>query len=87
MSVATVPDSVLFEVVGPGPDVSGAELMSLLDEGVPSEVEGSRETVGADVSLPLLIASDIVRAHGSRLDVSSRVDGAKSYTFSLAAAP
>ncbi len=41
--------------------------------------------MGSFVSLPLVIATEIVRAHGSRLEVSRGGDGLASYAFVLPA--
>jgi K+-sensing histidine kinase KdpD len=76
-------DEVVFGVTGPGPDVPAEELSRLLDRG---QEPGAGGRSGARVSLPLLIASSIVRAHGSRLDAMSTLSGETRYVFALPAA-
>ncbi len=76
-------DAVRFAVVGPGPDISADDLASLLDEGEGTRTGGVE--MGSFVSLPLVIATEIVRAHGSRLEVSRGGDGLASYAFVLPA--
>jgi K+-sensing histidine kinase KdpD/PAS domain-containing protein len=77
-------EDVAFEVVGPGPGFLGEEMTSRLDEAV-SDRAGPPD--GLRLSLPLLIGSELVRAHGSRVVVSEEPDGRTLYRFTLPAAP
>lgn len=81
VGVAPAVGELVFEITGPGPGIPGDDIMRLLDEGPAGEDEGGSGG-GERASLALLIGSEIVRAHGARLDVSGG-DGETRYRFTL----
>jgi PAS domain S-box-containing protein len=74
---------VRFEVSGPGPGFVAEKIAQRLDEAVTNPTRTDDEV---RLSLSLLIASELVRAHGSRLVVSDGPQLGTLYAFSLPAA-
>jgi K+-sensing histidine kinase KdpD len=72
---------VVFEITGPGPDLSADEIERRLERTAP----GPGVDEGGP-SLPLLIGTEIIRAHGGRVRVVGAPDGAITYRFTLPSA-
>lgn len=74
---------VVFEIAGPGPGLPAEEIQKLLEQAAPIP---ERRGDGPSLSLPLLIGSEIIRAHGASIVVRGGPEEGTTYSFALPSA-